>query len=167
MSTTIVCGFQCALEHVKKANKRREATVKLLERKQTREAWLNTQPKRYWLKEAQKWFNKFIRMRDENNPCISSSEARKCSRQRHAGHYRSVGSAPHLRFDERNCHGQCAQCNSVYSGNLIAYRAGLIAKIGVGEVEALEANNTPKHYTIDDIKELIKHYKQKCKDLEQ
>jgi hypothetical protein len=33
-------------------------------------------------------------------------------------------------------------------------------------VEALEANQEPKHYTVDEIKKIIETYKQKCKDME-
>jgi hypothetical protein len=62
-----------------------------------------------YLKEAQIAFNAFIRARDAHQVCIC------CDRPLQAdgvgggfdcGHYRSVGSAPHMRFDERNAHGQ-------------------------------------------------------------
>lgn len=164
-STQVCCSIDCAIKHAQKGNIAKEAKRKRVEKKQTREAWLALQPKSYWLKEAQTWFNKYIRMRDADKECISSSTTRRCSRQRHAGHYRSVGSAPHLRFDERNCHGQCAQCNDIFSGNLIEYRKNLIARIGQRQVDELEADNTARNYTIPELKEMIKHYKTKCKEL--
>lgn len=165
-TTQVCCDIKCAIKHAEKKNAELEVKRKRLEKKQTREAWLALQPKSYWFKEAQTWFNKFIRMRDADKECISSSTTRRCSRQRHAGHYRSVGSAPHLRFDERNCHGQCAQCNDIFSGNLIEYRKNLIERIGQRSVDELEADNEARNYTIPDLKEMIKHYKQKCKELE-
>lgn len=103
-------------------------------------------------------------MRDADKSCISGGEGH--AGQRHAGHFRSVGSAPHLRFDERNCHGQCAHCNNWLSGNQLNYRAGLIERIGIEKVEQLENDNEPKHYTIDDIKQIKATYKAKCKELE-
>jgi hypothetical protein len=33
-------------------------------------------------------------------------------------------------------------------------------------VEALEANQEPKNYTVDDIKQIIETYKAKCKDIQ-
>lgn len=121
-------------------------------------------PRSWYLKEAQKWFNKFIRLRDANEPCISCG--RHHNGQYHAGHYRSVGSSPELRFNEMNCQKQCAPCNSYLSGNIINYRPRLIDKIGVDAVNWLEGPHEPSKFTIDDLKDLIKKYKQKCSELE-
>ena len=83
-----------------------------------------------------------------------------------AGHYRSVGSAPHLRFDERNVHGQRKQCNRYGSGRAVDYRVGLIQRIGLEVVEALEADQQPKHYSIEDLIELRDKYRAKKKAIE-
>jgi hypothetical protein len=163
-TTAIVCGFRCAEQYARQSRERKEASLKRTERVKTKKAIQDAQPKSYWLKKAQFQFNKFIRIRDANYPCISCN--RWHTKQYHAGHYRSVGSSPHLRFNELNCHRQCSVCNNHLSGNQINYRKGLINKIGLGAVEALEANQEAKHYTIDDIKEITEIYKQKIKDLE-
>jgi hypothetical protein len=163
-STAVVCGFKCAEEYAKRSRDRREASLKRTERVKTKKAIEAIQPKSYWLKKAQTVFNKFIRMRDDNQACISCG--RWHNGQYHAGHFRSVGSAPHLRFNELNCHRQCSVCNNHLSGNQLNYRKRLIAKIGIGAVEALEANQEPKNYTVDDIKQIIETYKAKCKDIE-
>lgn len=105
-------------------------------------------------------FNKYIRQRD-GNYCISCGKM--STLQIHAGHYRSVGSAPHLRFNELNVHSQCSQCNNFLSGNLIEYRKNLIKKIGIKEVEKLEEDNTNLKLTIPEIKEQINKYKQLIK----
>ncbi len=152
-----VCGYACAMVIGKKA------TTKQLNQ-DTRHRKLALKTKSDWLKEAQTVFNKFIRLRDDNNPCISCN--RWHTGQYHAGHYRSVGSAPHLRFSELNCHRQCSVCNNHLSGNQLKYRQGLIAKLGVAEVERLEADNAPAHYTIDEIKNIKQHYQLKVKELE-
>jgi Bacteriophage Lambda NinG protein len=52
-------------------------------------------------------------------------------------------------------------------GNLIAYREGLIARIGVDRFNELESlKNVPRHYAITDVKELIQNYRNKIKQLE-
>lgn len=46
------------------------------------------------------------------------------------------------------------------------YRRHLIEKIGLEKVEWLEGPHEAKHYSIDEIKQLIATYKAKCKELE-
>lgn len=121
-----------------------------------------------WLKEAQREFNSFVRLRDRlaGHPCISSGRPLDWSGNAvDAGHYRSVGSAPHLRFNEDNCHAQSKHDNQWKSGNAVDYRIGLIARIGLARVEALEADNTPQKWTIDDLKAIKMKYQQKLKEL--
>lgn len=122
-----------------------------------------------WMKEAQNEFNKFIRARDRaaGHRCISSGRPLDWTGNGvDAGHYRSVGSAPHLRFDERNCHAQSKQDNRYGSGCAVDYRIGLIARIGLAAVEALEADQTPKHYSIEDLKAIKAEYIRKRKEIE-
>jgi len=83
-----------------------------------------------------------------------------------AGHYRSVGAAPHLRFDERNCHAQTKFDNQYKSGNVVDYRIGLIKRIGLEAVEALEADNEVRKWTRDQLIEIRATYKAKRKALE-
>lgn len=122
-----------------------------------------------WIKDAQRAFNRFIRLRDVGRACIC------CGTPLHssgvgggadAGHYRSIGSAPHLRFDERNVHAQSKQCNRWGSGRAVDYRVGLIDRIGRAAVEALEADQAPRNYSIDDLREIVRTYRAKCKELE-
>ena len=153
------CQVAFATAHAKKVAAVREKR----ERQALREAKERTRPRSFWFKEAQKWFNKFIRLRDEKFSCISCG--RHHQGQYHAGHYRTVGAAPELRFDERNVHKQCAPCNNHLSGNIINYRAGLIERYGIEAVEYLEGKHEARHYTIDELKQLIAHYKMKCKQL--
>ena len=83
-----------------------------------------------------------------------------------AGHYRSRGSAPHLRFDERNCHAQSKKDNRYLSGNAVDYRIGLIARIGLEAVESLESDQTPRKWTIEELKAIKAEYRQKLKELQ-
>ena len=115
-----------------------------------------------YMNELQVVFNKYIRQRDKGNNCISCGK--KCKKE-NAGHYRSVGGNPELRFNELNCHLQCEYCNTYLHGNYIDYRINLIKKIGLKNVEWLEGKHEPKKYTIEELKELKEHYKQKTKEL--
>lgn len=114
-------------------------------------------------KELQTVFNAYIRLRDSHLPCISCG--RHHTGQYHAGHYRSVGSNPQLRFNEDNVHKQCAPCNNHKSGNPIEYRINLIKKIGQERVEFLESDHDPKHYTKLELIELKVIYKDKIRKL--
>lgn len=119
-----------------------------------------------WLKIAQRYFNKFIRLRDKDEPCISCGAYVKGA-SGHASHFKAVGSAPSLRFDEGNCFKSCVQCNYFKGGHLAEYRRRLIEKVGIEEVERLDRQaNEPLQLTIPEVKELIEHYKGKIKELE-
>lgn len=152
-----VCSPHCAAEVVKSVREKQE-------RKDLYIAKQKIKTRSEWLAEAQRWFNKFIRLRDANDSCISCGHHH--TGQYHAGHFRSVGSSPQLRFNELNCHKQCSVCNNYLSGNQLKYRERLITKIGQSQVEQLEADNEAAHYSIDEIKAIKGIYKQKCKELE-
>ena len=117
------------------------------------------------LKDAQSAFNAFIRARDALLPCVSCGRFHTGSYD--AGHYRSVGAMPALRFCEINVHRQCVPCNQYKSGNIVEYRIGLIQRIGVLLVEWLEQDiHPPKKYTIPEIQAIRVEYKQKLKGLQ-
>jgi hypothetical protein len=159
------CSIDCAITHANKLKKAQEDTRKRLERVKTKKAIDSIKTKSEWLKEAQRFFNIYIRTRDEKLPCISCQ--RFHAGQYHCGHYRTVGSSPHLRFDERNCHKQCAPCNNHLSGNIVNYRTNLKAKIGEQALNDLESDQSSKHYTIEEIKAIKVKYKQLTKQLKE
>jgi hypothetical protein len=70
-----------------------------------------------------------------------------------------------LRFHEDNCHKQSSFDNNHKSGNLVEYRVRLIEKIGLERVEWLEGPHKPMKYTIDELKDLTKHYRKLNKEL--
>ena len=159
------CDADCAYNQVranfikkidKEAGERRKRDREKLKRLKTRSEWL---------KELQVIFNKFIRLRDAGLPCISCGALDDGSRQMQAGHYKTVGAHPALRFDESNCHSQCSRCNNFLSGNLLPYRVALIAKVGQAEVDRLEGKQEPLKLTIPEIQILIVEYKAKVKAL--
>lgn len=120
------------------------------------------------IKEAQTAFNAFIRERDRDQPCICCGQPLGTGGVGGAfdcGHYRSVGSASHLRFDVRNAHAQRKHCNRYGAGRAVDYRIGLIARIGLPAVEALEASNTPHKWERDELIAIKAHYIAKTKEL--
>lgn len=156
-----VCSHICASKKVKADKKAERETFK------KRKEAIKTIPD--LLKEAQTTFNSFIRGRDKDQPCISCGKPPGPMTELHAGrdagHYRSVGSASHLRFNEDNCHAQCVKCNQWKAGNAVDYRIRLIELIGLERVEALERENTPHKWTREELIEIRAKYKRKLKEL--
>jgi hypothetical protein len=170
MSTQKVCSVACAIA-ISKDSKLQKVAAKAI----TKQARQDLQERREKLKtkgehlrEAQTAFNAYIRERDRlaGYACISSGRPLDWNGNAvDAGHYRSTGAAPHLRFDENNCHAQSKHDNRYLSGNVAEYRLGLIQRIGLAAVEALEADQAPRRYTIEDLQAIKALYRQKLKDL--
>lgn len=158
-------GFYCCKEHminysIKKATSsvNKENHKNKIRQKQA----LKTRTTLF--KEAQSAFNEYIRVRDRGQGCISCLTNKK-SIQYHAGHFKSIGAYRELRFNEDNCHLQCARCNNILSGNLLEYRENLIQKIGVYRVEKLYKKHELIKYSREEIIEIKRHYKNKTKKL--
>ena len=164
----VCCSPDCAYDYGRKQTVLKSVKEAISERKVARTKREAMRTRSEWIKIAQKAFNAFVRERDQaaGYPCISSGRQLDWSGNAvDAGHYRSVGSAPHLRFHEDNCHAQSKHDNQWKSGNAVDYRINLIQRIGLERVEALEADNEPRKYSIDDLKEIIATYRKKAKEL--
>lgn len=116
-----------------------------------------------WHADAQTAVNAFVRVRDVGLPCCSCPAPWSPDFQ--AGHYRSRGAAKNLALDPRNIHGQCIQCNLHKHSNAVEYRIRLVERFGVAFVEAIEADNNPRHYSIDDLKAIRAEFVAKTKQL--
>lgn len=167
------CGkFDCNYEFATRAAQKSAEKRKAADRKETKAKLEKLKTRSDYMKEAQIAFNAYIRARDHDKSCICcglplerDANASTVGGGFDCGHYRSVGSAPNLRFDERNAHGQRKQCNRWGAGRAVDYRLGLIKRIGIEAVEALEADNEPKKYTIDQLKAIRDEYRAKLKAL--
>jgi hypothetical protein len=115
------------------------------------------------LKDAQTAFNAWIRERDVGLPCVSCG--RHHNGQWHAGHYRTVGGNPELRFEPLNVWRQCAPCNNHKSGDIVNYRIELVKRIGAEAVEWLEGPHEPKKYTVEQLKAMTAEYRAKTREL--
>jgi len=141
----------CSMEHLiefsrSAAGKKIKQSAEKKVIKETKER-LKTRSDR--MRDAQAAFNRYIRARDRGKPCICCGRSQgdiKHGGAVDAGHYRSRGSAPGLKFNLFNCHSQLAYCNRYLSGNVVGYRAGLIERIGLDRVERLEQDNSPRRF---------------------
>jgi hypothetical protein len=160
-----VCGPECAVVHGAAERKRLDA-------KQTRERKAAVKTRGDYIADTQVAFNALVRFRDRNETCIScptvlSTLADQPGGGYDCGHYRSRGSAPHLRFDLRNAHGQCKKCNRYRAGNAADYRIGLIARIGMPAVEALECDQAGGGWTIPELLALKADFRALIKKLKE
>jgi len=155
-----VCDKLCALRFARAETARKKSEMR------ARRAALKTIPQ--LIKEAQHAFNAFVRWRDRDKLCICCDQklsAGEVGGLYDCGHYRSIGSASHLRFDERNANAQRKRCNRYGAGRAVDYRIGLIARIGLAAVEALESNNVVHKWQRDELIAITKTYRQKLKEL--
>jgi hypothetical protein len=152
----IVCSVPCAKAKI-------AADKDVIERKEIRAAKERIKTKADHAREAQQAINEWIRLRDAAKPCISCG--RHHQGQYHAGHYRTVGSNPELRFEPLNIHKQCAPCNNHKSGDIVNYRLSLIQRIGQASVDWLEGPHEPKRYTIEDLKSIKAEYRDKTRQI--
>jgi len=151
-----VCSPPCALSlavSIRGKAEKREL-VKAKERIKTRSQWQ---------KEAQAAFNAWVRERDAKLPCISCGRLHEG--QWHAGHFLSTGARPNLRFEPANVWRQCSPCNVHLSGNLINYRRSLVERIGLAAVEALEADHTPRHYSVEELRQIRDKYRKLAREI--
>ena len=163
-----VCSPICALTHSRELTEHKKAKEAVQDRQQTRQKLDAMQTRPELVKKAQTAFNSFIRARDSGKLCISCNTRLPSGGVGGAfdcGHYRSVGSAPHMRFVEDNAHGQCKKCNMYLSGNHVEYRKGLIERIGSKAVELIEADNTLRKTTREGLEEIAKHYRAEARKM--
>jgi hypothetical protein len=157
-----VCGPVCARRKVEAAKRAERESVK------ARKRALET-PKKL-LPKAQKEVNRWCRFRDllAGRSCISCGATYRTAFGGvfDAGHFRSVGSAPHLRFFTPQIRLQCVRCNRDMSGNTVEFRKGLVALRGVESVEQIESMYWIAKWNVDYLRRLIRVAKKRADRLE-
>lgn len=172
MTTQKVCSIACAKAIAKdpKLQKIAAKAITKQAREDLKERREKLKTRREHMAEAQAAFNAYIRERDSGLPCISCDSSPSdhdliTGSRWDAGHYRSVGACPELRFEPLNVHRQCVKCNRNLSGNAVEYRIRLVKRIGADQVDWLEGPHKPQRLTIEDLQAIKALYRQKLKDL--
>lgn len=161
-----VCSPACALATKDvNADKARKAIADV-GRKELRAAKERVKTKGQYMREAQAVINRYVRLRDAHLGCISCGKPASWQGQWHCSHFRSVGAAPHLRFNLWNMNRSCSICNNHLSGNIGAYKPALIEKIGQEKVDWLESHNARAGHDIEYLKRLKRIFSKKCRLIE-
>lgn len=108
----------------------------------------------------------------ESQESILAAQGWKTGGAFDAGHFLGKGARPELRLEPSNIWLQCKACNSgsymhARKGYTVSqgFRTGLIARIGLEAVEALEADHEPRKHTVDELKAITAEYRAKTKEL--
>lgn len=161
------CGTVVALDLIAK-RKAKEARAVRASDKVKKES---LRPRKWWLEKAKTALHGFIRARDEGKPCISCDtiliKLGRVGGDYDAGHFRSVGSAKHFEFEEKNIFGQCKHCNDYLASNSQEYERRLRLRMGDSYVDEILSDNAPRKLTIADFQAIEAHYKAKLKALKE
>jgi len=172
LSTQKACSVKCALDLAKQPANQQVAR-KAIDQRERREIKVRKEKlksRAEHLREAQAAVNEYVRLRDAHLPCIScdslpSDHDLITGSRWDAGHYRSVGACPELRFEPLNIHRQCVKCNRNLSGNAVEYRIRLMHRIGADKVAWIEGPHPARKYTVDEIKAIKSEYRAKTREL--
>ncbi|NBB33121.1 recombination protein NinG [Pseudomonas sp. BC115LW] len=158
-----VCNYTCGLA-IKDVNQEKaRKSLAQVERREIKVRKEKLKSRADHLKDTQQAFNAWVRERDAELPCISCGRYHQGKYD--AGHYRTVGSNPALRFEPLNCHRQCSPCNTQLSGNIVNYRIALVTRIGAEAVDWLEGPHEAKKYTVEELKAMTADYRAKTREL--
>ena len=163
LSTQKACSVKCALELAPANQDKARKAIAQRERREIKVRKERVKSRADHVRETQAVFNEWIRLRDAALPCVSCG--RHHEGQYHAGHYRTVGANPELRFEPLNVWKQCAPCNNHKSGDIVNYRIELVKRIGADRVAWLEGPHEAQRYTIEDLKAIKAEYRAKIKEL--
>ncbi|MFV0894410.1 recombination protein NinG [Pseudomonas kurunegalensis] len=168
MTTQKVCSIACAKAMAKdpKLQKIAAKAITKQARQDLQERREKLKSRAEYAKEAQAAINRYVRLRDAHLGCVSCSKPASWQGQWHCSHFRSVGAAPHLRFNLWNMNKSCSACNNFLSGNIMAYRPALIEKIGQAKVDWLECNSEVARHDIPYLKRVKAVFSKKARRLE-
>ena len=165
-----VCGFDCAAAIGRAKTAKADKEHAKANRAALKAAKMAIKPLSYWKRRAQTAINTYCRLRDlkAGYGCIDCGkpfEPQKPGGSVDAGHFLSRGSHPNLRYNELNIHAQRKNCNRPGGTTAAAFRLGMIARIGLEAVEALESDTSEKHYKIPDLQEIEQKYLKLAREL--
>ncbi|MGY3644159.1 recombination protein NinG [Pseudomonas sp. PK-RTE-24] len=165
-----VCSPKCALAMAPANTEKARKAIAQRDRREIQVRKEKLKSRADHLREAQAAVNEYVRLRDAHLPCISCDSMPNdndliTGSRWDAGHYRSVGACPELRFEPLNIHRQCVKCNRNLSGNAVEYRIRLVLRIGAETVAWLEGPHEPRKHTVEEIKTIKAEYRAKTREL--
>lgn len=159
------CGPDCSQTLMERDKRIKQSKAQRQERAEDKAKLEAMKPAKWWKSKAKTAMHLYVRTRDAGKPCASCDtillQLGRPGGDYDAGHFRSVGSAKHLEFDERNVFGQCKHCNDHLKGNQLEYERRLRLLKGDKFVDELRADNAGRHYKIADYQEIEQYYKAK------
>jgi hypothetical protein len=164
------CSPDCAVVIARAKQEKKRIELAKVERREIKVRKEKLKSRADHLREAQAAVNEYVRLRDAHLPCISCDSTPNdndlmTGSRWDAGHYRSVGACPELRFEPLNIHRQCVKCNRNLSGNAVEYRIRLVLRIGADKVAWLEGPHAPRKYDVEQIKAIKAEYRAKIREL--
>lgn len=169
-SMSKACSVPCAISLNEKTKAKAAERAAKDERKSFAERKAKLKTRREWIAEAQAAVNKVARLRDQlaGHGCIScgARPGERFGGAMDAGHFRSVGSAPHARFFLPQINAQCKRCNRDLGGSVTNYRKGLVERIGIERVEEIESMQWTAKFSIEYLQRLKKVMNKKARRLE-
>ena len=161
------CNSEHAYAHTTALRQRKAADEAKSFRRETTRMKVAAKPKSGWAKDAQTAVNRYVRLRDRNEGCISCDKPANWSGQWHASHFYSRGHSSALRFNLWNNHKSCSVCNNHLSGNIGEYRPRIIEKIGQARYDwLLEHKSDLAEHSVDYLKRVKAIFTKRCRILE-
>jgi hypothetical protein len=178
-----VCSPACAILDAPKNQERARKALAQVERSEIKVRKEKLKSRSEFVQEAEKAVRDYRRTYELSigSGCISCGESQesilaaqgwKTGGAFDAGHFLGKGARPELRMVPANIWLQCKGCNAgsfkfARKGATVSegFRAGLIDRIGLEAVEALEADHEPRKHTIDDLKAITAEYRAKTREL--
>lgn len=120
-----------------------------------------------------KWYEKLQRLVNQYAKHVKEKDASCCTcgasnNKIDAGHFRSVGSCPELRFELTNIHNQCSvNCNQIGAGKRAEYNEYIINRYGIDHYNWLigpHPDLKEKFPTWEDIEKEILRYRKLLRD---
>lgn len=160
------CTFESA---VKWANENRligEKKNQQSQRKKDKNRLKELMSRSKWFNKLERLVNQYVKYVKENGkPCCTCGAI---NNKIDAGHFRSVGSCPELRFELTNIHNQCSvNCNQFGSGKRAEYNEYIINRYGLEHFNWLvgpHPNLKEQFPTWQDIENEIKRYRKLLRD---
>lgn len=178
-----VCSPKCALAVVEAKKAKEKKSLALAGRREIKVRKEALKTRADHMKDAEKAVRDYRRTYELSigSGCIScggsqesilAAQGWKTGGAFDAGHFMGKGARPELRLVPTNIWLQCKSCNAGSSkyarkGQTVsqAFREGLVARIGLEAVDALEADHTPRKETIEQLKAITAEYRAKTKEL--